>query len=287
MKLCVFEKMSNKPARALVEGFRKKGERVSHVAAEAFARPEEPLPDLDLAVVVGLHFGRQRIKDHYEALGVPCLVVEQGHITQKTHSQVGLGKLNWLPRGNAPSDRRKALGVVPVAWNAASRECGYVLVLGQKPGDTQHTLGLNIARWAYELCKALRNQTDRKLVFRKHPMDQVTPLDAYRSMGYDTLHLDSERISFEESLHEAHSVVTHNSNGGLKAILKGIPVFCDSCAIYARIADCGGYNIEGWKGPSKRDFIREVNRISYAQWTEAELANGTMWEYMKGKLNHG
>ncbi len=285
MKIVVLDKQSNAPSRALVQGFRAAGENVSAVYAGAclssglYGIPS--FPEADLAVVNGMQGPFRVAFDWYHFRKIPVLVAEQGHIKRGEYFQLGWNMINWLPPAPCPDDRRKALKIIPNHSYGGAKD-GYVLILGQKPADAQHGI-LNIVRHTKGLLSEIREHTERPVVFRRHPLDHVTRFD-FSHFGIETH--DPKQLSLEESFKGAQSVVTHNSNAGIKAILKGIPVFCDVSAPYGRAAECGGYNIEDWHLPTERAFVKCFNRIAYAQWNEKEIATGEAWEYLKGEMNN-
>ena len=221
-----------------------------------------------LVVIYGLGNARSIIRDDYEALGVPVIVMEQGHIRRGDYWQVGIHSINWLPTEECESDRRLAMGI-----NRPKRretpEDGYVLVLGQKPGDAQHTI-TDMDGWAASQLRALGAATKRRIVWRPHPM-AVSDVP-----GFDEMHHPDKPL--EDSFAGAAAVVTHNSNAGLKALLAGVPVFCDPGAMYAESCTTDLALIDK-PGPA-RGLLKLINRICYAQWTEQEMAEGLAWDFI-------
>lgn len=220
-----------------------------------------------LVVVYGLGNARSIIRDDYAAMGVPVIVMEQGHIERGEYWQVGIHTINWLPQEECPTDRRLAMGINrPVRRQNAD---GYVLVLGQKPGDAQHSI-TDMGAWATSQLKVIRRATKRRIVWRPHPK---APINV---PGFDdTQHPD---MPLEDSFAGAWAVVTHNSNAGLKALLAGLPVFCDPGAMYAESCTTDLAKIEK-PGPA-RGLLKLVDRICYAQWTEEEMIEGLAWNFI-------
>ena len=226
----------------------------------------------DLAVIYGLGNARSIIRDDYEAIGVPVIVMEQGHIQRGDYWQVGIHSINWLPDEACPSDRRLSMGI-----NRPKRretpEDGYVLVLGQKPGDAQHTI-TNMEAWAASQLRALRAATTRKIIWRPHPLS-ISDVPGFN----ETHHPD---MPLEDSFDGAHAVVTHNSNAGLKALLAGVPVCCDPGAMYAESCTTDLALIDK-PGPA-RGLLKLINRICYAQWTQEEMAEGLAWDFILPRI---
>jgi hypothetical protein len=228
-------------------------------------------PNIDLVVASGIAGSLGKILPPYKAAGIPVLVFEQGHINRDEYFQFG-HTLNWLPDGPCDDDRRQSLGIK--APRGRKRESGHVLVLGQKPGDAQHPMANTgmVKNWGERTIREIKRHTDRTVTWRPHPFCNI-------KLAHST-HKPDE-VPFEESLKSAHSVVTWNSNGGLRAILEGIPTFTTDSSCWYREVCCGPLaNIEDAKRPTPSKFTKFFNRVAYAQWNLEEIEDGTAWEFV-------
>jgi hypothetical protein len=79
---------------------------------------------------------------------------------------------------------------------------------------------------------------------------------------------------FAEALRDAWAVVTISSNSGHEALLAGVPVFCDSRAMYAALANTSLAALEEPHFPAPAELRRYLARVAYAQWTLAEIETG-------------
>jgi len=70
---------------------------------------------------------------------------------------------------------------------------------------------------------------------------------------------------------------------GHEALLRGVPVFCDSSAIYAPWANT---DITELAEPEFTDTEDYFNRVGYAQWSMSEIADGTALEFELGETRN-
>jgi len=234
----------------------------------------DAIRELDVIVLYGFGWKQREIAEFYRERGVVVLVLEQGHTARPDFWQFGIDRLNWLPEVAPSSDRRSAIGIEQPKKQTVRG--GYVLVLGQKPGDAQHTLeDMNV--WRQETLTTLRSSTKKKLVWRRHPKDAKE----HGVTGFDLLQHPLD-CSLEKSFEGASCCVTHNSNAGLKAIMQGIPVFCAPECFYAPVALTEfNFSVQNIQIPKEEIFEDFFDRLCYAQWTAEEFNQGLPWEFMK------
>lgn len=272
MKVGVYNKNAIPPTRAVVTGLRACGDTPFVMNPEYWSAPEARR-DLDAVIVFSLGGGGQ-IWSYYRRHGVPVFIVEQGHIERGTYHQFSIDKLNWLPE-LAISDRREALGIKRP--RNVGKADGYVLFLGQKPGDAQHC-GVDVNAYLGRAMAQVRELSNRQFVFRRHPKDRIGALPDSNCI------VSPDAMTLEQTFIGAHSVVTFNSNAGLKAVLTGIPTYCHPCAIYAGACKSDLADIEEPYVIDSASWYDTLDRICYAQWTEPELETGKPWEFVKAQV---
>jgi hypothetical protein len=220
----------------------------------------------NVAVVLGQRGPAKEILTSYRALYVPALVIDAGYLRREANYwQVGWNGLNWLTPVQCQADRWKALGL---SMTKGRQEGNHVLICGQKAGDAQHNI--NPVRYAESTITELRRHTNRELVWRPHPgnSDRVNGADRVS---------ESQGNPLANDLVGAHCLVTHNSNSGHEALIAGVPVFCDSRAIYAECANIDLSQIERPKMPARSRYFY---RLAYSQWTPDEMASGACLSHM-------
>ncbi|MDF1565358.1 MAG: hypothetical protein P1V51_20135 [Deltaproteobacteria bacterium] len=214
------------------------------------------------------------IADQLANDGIP-IVVEMGYVkrgeTVKDHWAVGVGGINAKAHYRnrlAPGDRWEALGVTLAEWR---KEGEHVLVCGQVPGDV-NLGGIDAHRWARETMDELRKLTDRKIVFRPHPLD---PSNVETKVGasFDTI----SYAPLEEDLAGAWCVVGYTSNSMVDAIIAGVPAISLGESMASPVA---GGSLAAVENPPMPDRQQWAHELAYAQWTVAEIFAGLPWEHL-------
>lgn len=265
MKIAVFGKLEHEVIDAFMQGSRVLGIEVSlKNPAGINGQPED---GFDLICVNGLHGNNQQIINLYSEKGIFSIVLDYGYTHRPYYHQAGWMGLNWLPSFACESDRASALyGLVD---EVQQHDGKYILVCCQKHGDRQHNLP-SIRDWAADTIATIKKFTDKPIKFRAHP------LYSFRPDG-DLIISDSSQVSLEEDLREAHCMVTYNSTAANQALLSGVPVFCDSSAMYADVCNTDLSEINQPKLFWVQDYF---NRLAYAQWTLPEIMKGQALSFL-------
>lgn len=228
----------------------------------SIGRPEE----CDLAVVWGAKRRREM------ASGRRVLVLERGYVGDRLAKWTSAGfdglngRADFMTDGIVSAERWKEhhAGVMK-PWRAPNPK-GYVLILGQVPGDAA-LAGINFGRWVRELAEALILKGER-VAYRSHPN--------FRTSCHvpGVKNLDG---SFDEALAGAKRVVSFNSNGSVLSVLEGVPtVTVDQGAM---AWDVTGH--DPMTQPEAEDRALWAARLAWCQWTAAEMESGETWAYLK------
>jgi hypothetical protein len=174
----------------------------------------------------------------------------------------------WLPRGenggyyrwsrnsyqlqhirDVPDDRWKALKTDVKPWAKHGR---HIVIAAPTPTYSRfHAL----KDWTDTTLDTLARNTDRQIVIRGK--------ETKRPLQYD--------------LEGAHALVAHGSNAAVEAAVLGCPVFVDPSSAAALVGLTDLTKIERPIYPDRQPWL---NALSYAQFNEAELINGTLWEHL-------
>lgn len=113
-----------------------------------------------------------------------------------------------------------------------------------------------IEGWTERTIAALKLVTDRPIVRRDKEMQR-----------------SGRRL--HEDLKGAHCLVTHGSNAAVESVIMGCPVFVhsDSAASLVGMTDLN--EIEAPIYPDREAWVRS---LSYSQFSESELVDGTLWK---------
>jgi hypothetical protein len=231
---------------------------------DAFKANQEGLHEFDLIVTEGIRGPMGAMCREASALGIPVLISDAAFVRRDLgFYQLGVNRLNWIPKFWVPGDRWADLGVELQDPSPGS----YILISGQKPGDAAHDLSASELVDLYQdWTQELRKYTERPILFRPHPMGKdILP---------DGLETSSER-PLAEDLAGCHALVTWNSTSSADAIITGKPAFVmGPNALAQELANTELANIESPYFPEadvRRDFF---HRVAYGQWTREEFENG-------------
>lgn len=211
-----------------------------------------PTPTKDDVLVIWNRQGLcNRMATFYESFGAPVIVMENGYLPSSlSHKTVAASLWRHNGAGAWPvtdEDRVAKLGVDLKPW----RDDGeFVLMLPQRGiGTPRVAMPLD---WPHVMENTLKRLTKRRVVIRKHPGKEKTPL--------------------EPALQDCWAAVTWGSGAGIKAIVSGIPVF---------------HSMPEWMGaPAARrlsddledcflgDRMPMLHRLTHAQYAPEEIANG-------------
>jgi hypothetical protein len=151
-------------------------------------------------------------------------------------------------RTDLPDDRWKALKTPVWDWS----KNGDHIVLAE-PSPTYERFHA-IEGWSKRMLARLKTLTKRPIVVR-----------------------DKEMQRFGRKLHQdlkgAHCLVTHGSNAAVEAVFMGCPVFVNPCSAATLVGKIN-LDIENPIYPDRDHWLRS---LSYSQFNEQELVDGTLW----------
>ncbi len=127
--------------------------------------------------------------------------------------------------------------------------------------------------WETSTLQALRQVTDRPIVYRPKPSCKMTLLlpGAFYSPPIQPL---------EEALVDVHAVVTHHSNVACDALLEGIPAFSVEGVATAQ----GSQDFAQIETPIRSDDRAQwAADVAYSQFTVAEMRDGICWKHLKAE----
>ena len=224
----------------------------------------------DVAVVFGVYkskvpisYPRGVVIAEQRKRGLDVIVLETGYINrgdgESNHYAAGYNGLNGradFRNADSPGDRAEKLQIELQPWR---KDGEHILLCGQVPWDAsvEH---IHFNTWLSTARERLRQTTDRPVRFRPHP--QMAKPD----------------MSLEEDLEDCWAVVTFNSNTGVDALLRGVPVFADDAGSMAYpIANKDISKIENPQTPERKQWL---NNLSYTQWTPEEMRRGLAWVHL-------
>lgn len=234
-------------------------------------------PEYDVAVIFGvgkknvpISYPRQKVLDGQKSIGKQTIVLERGYIKRDEYFAVGLNGLNGRAKFshfNHRPDRFHKLKVDLFPW----RDDGeHIVLVGQVPSDAS-VQNVDIIDWCAYQANLLQQHTNRKIIFRPHPL-AVNQTPMIFGTSYSTKPL-------LEDLENAWAVCTFNSNVGVDAILNGVPVFASDEG--SMVWDIANKDI-GYLGyPDLPDRDQWAANIAYCQWNHKEMMSGEAWQHIR------
>jgi hypothetical protein len=161
-----------------------------------------------------------------------------------------------LTYGTHTLERALSLGVEIKPWQRDGRHI-LVCLQGFKFG---RPWGIDIKRWNWSGVKRIKGCTDRPIVVRPKPL--------YRKSS----------VPLETDMEGAWCVVTHSSTAAVKAVLAGVPVFCEpTCA--AAVVGCT--DLSQIENPVRPDREAWVAELAWRQFSRSEMQSGMAWAHIK------
>ncbi len=122
--------------------------------------------------------------------------------------------------------------------------------------------------WTQNLVKELKNLTDRPIEIRMKP-------------------IRSERIStktIQDALQDdIHCLITYNSIAATEALMEGKPAITLGPNAAQLVCETDLKNIDNPRIPSKDEMYAFLKHLSYSQFTQHEMEDGTAWKILQGK----
>lgn len=269
-------------ANALAQGVVKAGDQFEIRRTADYGEDrhyEGPSPDTDMAVCFGVKGKSRDIIEEHLAMGRLTLNLDKGLSRQKGeggHTEYSRIAIN----GKAPRDVMRAktdgsrVRVLGMRTEDRRGPGGHILICGSSEKYHEfHRLAAPTS-WAEKMHRTLRQITGRQIVFRPKPSDRgARPIPG---MAYS--HGSS---ALEHALRGCHALITHGSSAGLAASLAGIPVWCGDENILSPIAEPEIANIDEPFFPDKKLRARWVNAVTFYQWSNKELRDGSAYEWIR------
>lgn len=247
------------------KGLLEQGEAVIDV------QPDDPIPS-GAPVYIVWGWGKPRHQAVSAALGPASRVLVVNHAPINRELAVAVGWDDISGRGdyctdNVPMHRFSRLGITPKPW---TDDGDHIVLACQMPFDGA-VRNIDIIGWCNDLAGQIRSRTDRRVIFRPHPLSvQETPDVPGTVRSEKPLHQDLEN---------AFAVVTYSSTSAGLSVLYGIPViaFSPICIAWP----VAGHSIEQIKDPPRPSRGKWLAKLGYMQWSYDELKAGTFWEHLK------
>ena len=190
---------------------------------------------------------------------------------------------------NSPPDRwlriQKEQNIEIKDWRTTG---DYILLILQRPGDSSLKNLLEIHgtynQFIDYTLKSIKENTDRPIRVRMHPLRQDRQLEALKDFDVDisTNTQGSELLEGGDGLYEdfrnAYAVVGFNSNALTESVCEGIPTF--SMCASSMAWECSNKTLKLLEQPVLYDREQWLYNLGYCQWREDEIARGDPWFHL-------
>lgn len=209
------------------------------------------------------------IKDLKER-GIDYLILERGYIGDRNeYTSCGYNGLNGYADFVTDKVKKRRFSVDDFVKPYRETPGEYVLIMGQVPSDASvRHIGFNM--WLEMTISAIKNITDRKVFYRRHPLN-TEPLVVDAELMNGDLH---------DAIAKAHCVVTLNSNSAVDTVLAGIP--CVALDPGSMAYEVTNNHLSAILQPEVFDRDKWLDKLTYCQWTYDEIEQGQAWEHLRG-----
>ena len=167
---------------------------------------------------------------------------------------------NFGPIVGRPVDRLRALGIRPTKFKGGSK-----ILLAPPSQKLLNLYDINLEEWMAKTIAEIKSYTDREIVVR---------LKQSRTVRTST---DTMEMALSQDI---HCLVTFSSIAATEAILFGKPAFTLGPNAAAPMCLQDLKFIETPKYPSLDEVDAWAAHLSYCQFTEAEMRDGTAWRLL-------
>lgn len=191
------------------------------------------------------------------------------------HYKVSMGHwhpdLSMLP--DVDADRFKASGL-----KITNQKLGDKILLAGLGVKGSSLYGYEHQSWEKKMVEEIRKYTDREIVYRPKPSDHnAPPIDG------TTYRHPLKYPNVEDEFENTCAVVTHHSNVGIEAVLRGIPVYTQygPASVYSMNSlaciENGRYEMS-----DRGNFFA---KLAYCNWSVNEIRTGKCWEFLRECIN--
>lgn len=257
--------------------------------------PVEGAMDADAAVIWSVLWANRmsrnkHVWDTYRKLRRPVIVLEVGGLIRDKTWRLSINGINrsaLFPRLNRlDADRPHKLGLQLLPWHGGE----YVLICGQHEKSQQWQGMPPMDDYYKQTILSIRRYTQRPIVVRSHPRYRENIFfridDAfYKQHGieWNTPHKirsSYDSYDLEPLLDHCHCVISHSSNSGLTAIMRGTPAIVSQQSLAYDMGTSDLSLIESLPRPDRQQWFIE---LCHKEWLEDELTQA--WQGLRHHLN--
>ena len=158
-----------------------------------------------------------------------------------------------------------------------------ILFIGQSMKGWQYDLMEPYHEWALKQLRAIREKTDRQIIYRIHPTDGgeiralVNHIDNLK-MTIGT----RQRVGILQDMQNCSTSITHSSSAALESLVEGLHTISldPRCVVH----DACAHSLEDRMPWELRQ--QKLNDYAYSTWHISEMTNPALIEYWIGQINN-
>ena len=160
-------------------------------------------------------------------------------------------------------------------------ESGCILVALQIPGDAS-LRGCNISLWARDTISEIKKYSTKPIILRTPQLPRDYDLSW---LTEDIILQQGSHDNLYSTIDSAWCTVTYSSGLAIDSMLRGVPtIACNSANFTYRFGQNDIANVTSPSWPDEISLRQWLADLSYAQWSDEEIANGECWNYIRSKL---
>jgi hypothetical protein len=271
MKFSLFKEYGALNSKPVFDAFEQSLQQRGHIIYESDMH-------CDVAVIWsvlwnGRMIGNKPVWDYYRKTNRPVIVLEVGGIQRGTTWKVSLNGINraadYKPVGNS-STRATHLGLSLKPWRSQGE---YILICGQHNKSLQWRNMPPVSNWFLNTYDAIRQHTDRTIIFRPHPRCKLEHVERGLKNVYrqDPCPAKNTYDDFDLSFDNIWATVSWSSNPGIHSIIEGVPAIVGPDSLAYDVAEHNIANIENPKMPDRTQWL---NNYAWTEFTVDEIAQG-------------
>ena len=185
------------------------------------------------------------------------------------------------------NDAKNRLELMNIQWDGwRNNPDGHILVALQLPGDAS-LRGADINDWAFCTILDIRQNTDRFIVVRNHPLSSQRAFADHEELARKLLLAGVQNIRFSDGaevpwstdLNDAYCTVTYTSGLAIDSVVSGIPTIAYDTGNFAwSISSRSAGEINEVKMVDKNKVMGWLQKLAGCQWSREEMRNGIAWQ---------
>ena len=224
-------------------------------------------------IIRGLGGGSQKAIKQCWATGRPFYAIDTGYFGNGKHKIWHRVTYNALQNMSEmiPRDTKRLELQLKKTWQEIYKPftSGSKIMVCPPSDKVMNMFGQGTAQeWTGKLVAQLRTLTDRPIEVRLKPIRSARVTNS----------------TIQDALQEdVHCLITYNSIAATEALMEGKPAITLGPNAAQLICETDLANLESPRIPTEDEMFNFLTHLSYSQFTQAEMEDGTAWRILQGE----